>query len=179
MAGLTSGRGALRLDSSEPAFYRRTPILPASGAAELDKHLLLCLTGQRHRPSRMWEQVRTLKGREVKRWMEVSHHTENFAMALSQSDWRSAAQHLNEECDVRMALDPGCLSKRAKLLVNAGRHSGLGCRYAGHGHGGCVWAIGEEDRVAIMEKAWRQIARNWKDAWVIRPKVAPGLIYCE
>jgi D-glycero-alpha-D-manno-heptose-7-phosphate kinase len=78
-----------------------------------------------------------------------------------------------------VALDPACLSKRAKLLVNAGRYSGLGCRYAGHGHGGCVWAIGEEDIVAIVEKGWHQIARNWKDAWVIRPKVAPGLLYSE
>jgi galactokinase/mevalonate kinase-like predicted kinase len=87
------------LDSSEPAFYRRTPILPGNGAAELDKHLLLCFTGQRHRPSRMWEQVRTLKGRELKRWMEVSQYTENFAMALSNSDWKGAARAA--KCRVR------------------------------------------------------------------------------
>jgi len=167
------------LDSGVLRFYKRTPILPSGGAAELDRHILLCFTGQRHRPSRMRRQATRLTGDELKRWITVSQHTDNFAVALQNSDWSGAAQHLNAECDLREAIDPACLSNRAKLLVHAGRHPGVGCRYAGHGHGGCVWAIGEEKAIAATDETWHRIARNWKEAWVIMPKVAPGLLYSD
>jgi galactokinase/mevalonate kinase-like predicted kinase len=146
------------LESGGTSFYRRTPILPVGGTAQLDEHILLCFTGQRHRPSRISKRARMLSGADLGRWTEVSQQTENFAVALRDSDWRSAARCLNAECDLRIAIDPTCLSSRAQLLVTAGRSLGLGCRYAGHGSGGAACGRVGDRRRGCNSASRRQVA---------------------
>lgn len=160
--------------------YKRSSILPLGGADELNEHILLCFTGQSHAPTRMSKQVRRLEGSERAQWERVSRHTESFSAALRTSDWIGAARHLNAECDLRGKLDSTCLSARARVLVNVGRQSGVGCRYAGHGHGGCVWAIGDATAIGTTKEVWDGVARKWKGAWVIMPRVAAkGLVVHE
>jgi D-glycero-alpha-D-manno-heptose-7-phosphate kinase len=164
-------------ESSMP-IYSKDSIMPEGGAEELGRHVLLCYTGQSHRRNRSGKQFRGLSDKEVPQWTKVSYCTDEFAAALKNSDWISAGRLLNAECNLREQIDPTCLSRRAKLLVAAGRECGLGCRYAGHGHGGCVWAIGKEDSIRAVNDRWRQMIRQWKGAWVITPKIAAkGLIF--
>jgi D-glycero-alpha-D-manno-heptose-7-phosphate kinase len=159
------------LESLHP-FFERIPFSPPGGLPELGKHLLLCFTGQGHRPTRMNRHIGALPAKHLGVWSEVSDKTAAFAKAVSLSDWTGAAVSLNTECDLRRSLDPGCLSQRAKALIEAGRSCGLGCRYAGHGHGGCVWACGPEPSAQAGMERWKALACCWRGAWVIAPKPA-------
>jgi D-glycero-alpha-D-manno-heptose-7-phosphate kinase len=159
------------LDQLVP-IYMRSEILPSGGSNELSKHILVCFTGEPHPPSGAGSQFKRLTALEIAQWSRVSRCTEDFSRSVQASDWSAAAHHLNAECDIRTEIDSGCLSSRAKLLVESGRICGSGCRFAGHGHGGCVWAIGSDSAIRATDISWRTIVQRWKGAWLVRPKVA-------
>jgi D-glycero-alpha-D-manno-heptose-7-phosphate kinase len=163
--------------AAEAPIYVQTGILPPGGSDELSKHILLCFTGQSHPRNRAGEQLKTLPRCDLKRWEKVAQLTQEFSTSLKKADWEGAAHFLNAECALREAIAPGCLSARAKRLAAAARQCGAGCRYAGHGHGGCVWAIGEVNVITETTDRWRDLGRKWDESWVIAPRVAAaGLI---
>jgi D-glycero-alpha-D-manno-heptose-7-phosphate kinase len=174
--GMNTWVWGTHLEPGAPCFTRR-PLRPRGGAAEMEKHLLLCYTGQPHRPTRMSRRIGAVRGRDLALWAEVSAQTRAFADAVERAAWEEAAERLNAECALRRELVPRCLSDRASRLIEAATECGLGARYAGHGHGGCVWACGPRAAVKTGMERWTSLTRCWKGAWVIAPKVARrGLI---
>ena len=169
-----------QLDGQGFAIYTRSSIVPTGGTAELERHIVLCFTGKPHRRNRPTPGFRRLSGTELSQWETISSYTDKFSTAVRSSDWTTAAHYLNAECELREAIDSECLSSRARVLVKCGRNCGAGCRFAGHGHGGCVWAIGDASAITTAIEHWKSITRNWKGAWVVRPKLAvEGLVLQE
>lgn len=156
----------------EDPLWRHTDIMPRGGSEELGRHLLLCFTGQPHARNRAGEQFRTLPKSELRQWEKVADLTDEFSTSLKAADWARAAHYLDAECALREEITPDCLSSRARQLADAARQCGAGCRYAGHGPGGCMWAVGDTDAIRDTGVAWRRLAKHWKEAWVISPTVA-------
>jgi D-glycero-alpha-D-manno-heptose-7-phosphate kinase len=163
--------------ASDGALYTQTNIMPIGGGEDLCKHILVCFTGQSHPRNRAGEQFRRLPASEMRRWDKVAQLTFEFSNSLKIADWESAAHYLNLECALREEIAPACLSPRSLHLAAAARQSGAGCRYAGHGHGGCMWAIGGAKAIQETRDRWSRLAKKWKGGWVIAPRVAEvGLI---
>jgi D-glycero-alpha-D-manno-heptose-7-phosphate kinase len=163
--------------SASPVF-KRLAINPAGGAAAISRHILLCFTGQPHAKIRRPPDPGWLPTQKLQRWREVSELTTAFAKSLRQARWTEAARYLNDECSLREQIRPACLSARARLLVDAARSSGVGCRYTGHGHGGCVWAIGERRAIERTSAKWTTLSASWNGAWVLRPAIAERGLMC-
>jgi D-glycero-alpha-D-manno-heptose-7-phosphate kinase len=162
---------------SETPLYTQTDIMPLGGPEQLGEHMLLCFTGQSHLPNRAGEQFKRLPTVEMQRWEKVAKLTLEFSSSLRSAEWENAANLLNLECAVREEIATACLSTRSKQLAAAARQCGSGCRYAGHGHGGCMWAVGETRAIQETKDRWCRLAKKWKGAWVITPGVARmGLI---
>jgi len=164
------------LDSEHP-FFSRARVDPQGGSKELERHLILCFTGETHAQTTMSDDIGPLPRQELATWAEISAHASSFAAAVQSSEWCAAAEHLQSECDLRARLRPGCVSERSRLLIDIGQECGIGCRYAGYGHGGCVWGCGPVSAVQSAMEAWGKRSSAWKDAWVIAPGVAAaGLV---
>jgi D-glycero-alpha-D-manno-heptose-7-phosphate kinase len=165
-----------KLKGPEP-LYAQANIMPSGGFEELGRHMLLCFTGQPHPHNRAGEQFRRLQRSDLSLWERVAQLTQEFGTALKAADWGGAAHFLNAECVFREEIAPACLSSRARLLAGVARQCGVGCRYAGHGHGGCMWAVGDTNAINETRIAWCRLARGWRNGWVGVPKVAAnGLI---
>lgn len=152
--------------------FKKKSVMPAGGPEELSRNILVCFTGQAHSPNIAGSRFQSLLQKDIPKWSAVSEHARLFGLALRRSNWAQASRHLNEECQLREELSPGCLSPRARKLILEARQLGVGARYAGHGSGGTVWALGDSQAVAATKRCWLRICGQWKGAWVKQPEVA-------
>ena len=138
---------------SEHPFFGRGAVYPQGGNRELERHLILCFTGETHSSTTMRDRIGPLARDELATWTDISARSRAFAAAVELTYWSEAAAHLQSECDLRVRLDPSCVSARARQLLDIGLKCGIGCRYAGHGHGECVWGCGPASAVqSAMEE---------------------------
>jgi hypothetical protein len=132
----------------------------------------VCFTGEAHPKNKVGAHFRIFSNSELSKWQSISALAGEFSTSILSGDWKGAAHFLSAECALRDEVTPGCLSPRAKALAAVANQSGAGCRFAGHGHGGSVWAIGETNAILETMQRWRAIAKDWPRALVIAPSVA-------
>lgn len=140
---------------SEP--FQRRPLVPQEQVGELEKHLLIAYTGAAHESSQlnqMWIND-FLAGTNRDIWYRIHSITNEFASAISATDWDMAAQLLGQESDLRAAITPEMIPSRASDLMDDVKELSCGARFAGAGGGGCVWAIGEATQISSLEQRWR------------------------
>jgi D-glycero-alpha-D-manno-heptose-7-phosphate kinase len=59
----------------------------------------------------------------------------------------NAARALSNEFELQSKLMPQVLPDGDKVLVKTANEGGCGAKIAGHGGGGCIWAIGTKDSI--------------------------------
>lgn len=153
-------------------FVERRPVVPPAGLERLREHMALAFTGEPHGKIESASGFLPIAGRDMTRWSGVSDRTLEFVNALERGDWNQAALHLNAECGMREELNPDCITKRARGLLDLARACGAGARYTGNGGGGCVWAFGEREAMCQVFDKWQKIVCAWDGAWVLQPRIA-------
>ncbi len=62
-------------------------------------------------------------------------------------------------------------------LVDSAVENNCGARFTGAGGGGCIWAIGEIEDIATLEKKWGSILSERQEACILDVKIdSKGLI---
>lgn len=164
----------------EDLIYQKHTLLSSEDCSLINERLILTFTGESHEATKMKLHNNLLSEHELKPWYTISQLTKDFSSALESKDWESAARFLNKECGIRSKINPNCISKRAGLLIKIARNEGVGSRPVGHGHGGCVWALGDKDKIADTFAEWKAQSDNWVGAWTIYPGMAEkGLVINE
>ena len=74
--------------------------------------------------------------------------------ALIAGDWDAVGRAIAEEWDNRKRLAPGVTTPAIDKMLEAARHAGAaGGKVCGAGGGGCLFCIGDPDRVPAIREA--------------------------
>jgi D-glycero-alpha-D-manno-heptose-7-phosphate kinase len=136
--------------------FSREQLVPARHLPGLSSHILVGYTGNQHHSSdvnREWLSD-FLGGKNRKLWFLINQNTYDFAQALRDAKWRLAGQFLARESELRGNISTAMVPGHATGLLEQAVSAGCGARFAGAGGGGCVWAIGETDKIARLKEAW-------------------------
>jgi D-glycero-alpha-D-manno-heptose-7-phosphate kinase len=135
----------------------RRVALPVSADA-LQSRLVLAYTGAtRNSGINNWEVTkRHIDGdREVqRRFGRIRDIAIAMREALERSDWREVGRQIADEWDNRKGLVPGVTTPEIDAMLAAAQSAGAyGGKVCGAGGGGCLFCIGEPDRVPAMRDA--------------------------
>jgi D-glycero-alpha-D-manno-heptose-7-phosphate kinase len=137
---------------------RRT-VLPVD-ARELERRLVLAYTGAtRNSGINNWEVTkRHIDGdAEVqRRFGRIRDIAGAMREALERADWAEVGRQIAEEWENRKGLAPGVTTPDIDGILSAARSAGaLGGKVCGAGGGGCLFALGDPDRVPAIRDAIR------------------------
>lgn len=134
---------------------QRRVLLPPQRAKALENHLLVAFTGQEHDSSHINQKwLRDFLSGSRDAWYEIHVLTNEFASAIGVGDWRTAAELLMRESDLRAEITPEMVPPYAATLIKDAKELLCGTRFAGAGGGGCLWAIGEIDKINLLATRW-------------------------
>ena len=139
--------------------FEKEAVVKKNHYARLEEHLLLAYCGMDHDStdtnSRWIRQF--VSGRFRNHWKEIIQCTQRFIDAMGERNYTEAAKEMNRETDLRREMTPDVLDDTGAALVKAARENGCGGRFTGAGGGGCLWAIGETQKIAGLRNQWQEV----------------------
>lgn len=161
----------------EGVFEKRSAMKRAR-YAELERRILLAYCGAPHHSHDIngrW--IRQFAaGNHRKRWAEIIEITRRFAEAVEAADYGAAAGAMTRETAIRREMTPEVLDEMGEALSDAARDGGCGFRFTGAGGGGCVWALGEPDRIDSLRDVWEKTLARRENARLLDFRIdADGL----
>lgn len=138
--------------------FLQRPLMKKETLPSLNRHLLVAYLGVTHVSGDVngtWVK-QFIGGQHRENWHLISSLTREFADALTRMDMRIAAETMNRETAIRKAMTPNVLDEMGDRLWALAQKAGCGARFTGAGGGGCMWAIGEADRIAALKTTWKE-----------------------
>lgn len=135
---------------------RRVPL--RVDPAELQQRVVLAYTNaSRNSGINNWEMTkRHIDGdRDVQsRFARIRDVAVAMRASLEQQDWPAVGRHVADEWENRKRLAPGVTTPAIDAMLDAARAEGAwGGKVCGAGGGGCLFCIGEPDRVPAIRRA--------------------------
>jgi D-glycero-alpha-D-manno-heptose-7-phosphate kinase len=145
--------------SSPDKFYIKKKLLSNVDATKMKENILVGYIGQTHNSSDLNKQwiEHFKKGIDREKWISINQNTHNFAMAIQSKDWIKAGWYLANETKIRLEISSDMVPSKALSLISAAWENDCGARFAGAGGGGCVWAIGQVEKISSLRKKWNDI----------------------
>lgn len=126
--------------------------------ASLKDNILVAYCGRPHVSADInGEWMRRFAEGERLPWIKISDLAGRFSGAFSEKNWNKAADLMIQETETRLLMTPDVLDETGKKLYESAKQNGCGARFAGAGGGGCVWAIGEKENIAVLRNQWMDI----------------------
>ena len=137
-------------------------------ARELERRLVLAYTGAtRNSGINNWEVTkRHIDGdAEVqRRFARIRDIAGAMREALERGDWREVGRQIGEEWDNRKRLAPGVTTVEIDGILSAAHNAGaFGGKVCGAGGGGCLFALGDPERVPAIREAVRSAGGHLLD----------------
>jgi len=147
-------------DGSHPGpVYRKKRLFQKKEYPAFENRLLLAYCGRQHVSAEVnsrWIR-QFMAGKNRTRWIEIIGCTRGFADAVSRGDISGAADWMNRETAIRRRMTPDVLDPVGKALVRAALDFNCGARFTGAGGGGCIWAIGHEEKIEALRERWHNL----------------------
>jgi D-glycero-alpha-D-manno-heptose-7-phosphate kinase len=153
--------------------FSREALIKAHDMAEISRCITVAFSGKSHisaRVNRSWVND-FLSGRTRTGWIEANEVVKRLATSIKEKDWNSAAGLLRDEMKIRNKITPDALIPLTSELIHRAEKIGCGARFTGAGAGGSLWAIGEPDRIAEVERGWSTLLSKIKGAGILKCKV--------
>ncbi len=159
--------------------FTRQPVTPEGTDADLGRNLLVAYCGAPHVSKDVngtWVR-QFVAGNSRHQWHDIVECSSGFASAMLSGDIQQAMDMMNRETEIRCELTPEVLDEMGNELVNAARDNGCGARFTGAGGGGCVWALGQPEDLAVLRPIWQRFLDRHEDAKLLDAGIdAVGLL---
>lgn len=145
-------------DPKKPPFIRQ-PLLTGDALDRLNSCLLVAYLGVTHVSRDVngtWMREFTA-GKHRRQWHEIIDQVRIFASAIRNLDMPAAAAAMNRETAIRKTMTPQVLEDMGNRLAAAAAECGCGARFTGAGGGGCLWALGTRDDMALLRAKWEDL----------------------
>lgn len=147
-----------------PTAFDQAPFLKETfiDSAQLDRfeeHLLVAYCGIPHESKNIngrWVS-QFLKGEYRPEWARIIACTKNFIDSVKQQNYKDAAAAMVEETALRRRMTPDVFDDIGVALAEKAEGLDCGARFTGAGGGGCVWAVGDADRIVRLKPEWERI----------------------
>jgi D-glycero-alpha-D-manno-heptose-7-phosphate kinase len=123
---------------------------------QLKQHIIVAYGGKPHASiaiNSIWVR-QFLEGQHRRKWGQIAALTDQFAHALKGSEFDAAAALMNDEMVLRCQMTPDVLTPLGRELVDAAVAHSCGARFTGAGGGGCIWAIGDAEKLDSLAQTW-------------------------
>jgi D-glycero-alpha-D-manno-heptose-7-phosphate kinase len=159
-----------------PRPYIRKPVAQPEHYESLSDHLLLAYCGIPHESKNINGQwvKQFITGECRTQWIEIAECTCAFVDAFASLDIAEAVKQINRETAVRVDMTPDVLDDIGLQLVNSALACHCGARFTGAGGGGCIWAIGNKERISELKVAWTQVLSQRKEACLLDVNIDPN-----
>lgn len=156
--------------------FRREPLLAKEGITALSQRLLVAYVGKSHDSNDVNSKQVTdfLAGKSHKKWFRINAIANEFATALSNSDWTTAGDLINEETSIRCSIVPSRITNMGEKLQSTCHNMNIGFATAGSGNGGCVWALAHDpDQITDLTDQWQTILNDVPTAQILNVAIDP------
>jgi D-glycero-alpha-D-manno-heptose-7-phosphate kinase len=161
--------------------FERMALLAPEAMAPLSERLLVAYCGVPHESkdvnTRWLRQF--LTGETRARWRDIVCQVHRFEAAIGRMDIPAAIDAMEREMAHRRQMTPDVLDDMGRRLAAAAGAHGCGARIAGAGAGGCLWALGQPERIDRLRPAWQEILRTRKDAALLDARIDPEGVRIE
>ena len=149
--------------------FIRRPIAHPEQYDALSKNLLLAYCGIPHESRNINSQwvKQFISGKCRRQWIDIAGCTRAFVEAFASSDICEAVKQLNRETTIRVEMTPDVLDDTGSQLVRSALKYDCGARFTGAGGGGCIWAIGNEEKISELKLNWKGILSKREEACLL------------
>jgi D-glycero-alpha-D-manno-heptose-7-phosphate kinase len=151
------------------AGFRRQEVVPAAACPEFSRSILVAYCGRPHESRDIngtW--VRQFVGGKYRDlWRQIVACGHRFVEEVSAGRYDRAGEIMNAETRLRRQMTPDVLDGVGERLVDAAVSHGCGARFTGAGGGGCIWALGEPERIAGLRSVWGKILEGHENACLL------------
>ncbi len=136
--------------------YERKIITGVKSYKKLEGHFIAAYCGQPHESKDIngkWVE-HFLTGENMGIWKEIVKSCNQFSDAVGIGDFSRAANLMRQETDYRLQMTPDVLDDVGLKLEALATRNDCGARFTGAGGGGCVWAVGEKEKIEILKSEW-------------------------
>jgi D-glycero-alpha-D-manno-heptose-7-phosphate kinase len=162
-----------KMGKKGPAFERFPVFASDAQARKFASHMLVAYCGIPHVSKDInsrW--VRSfVQGKTRTIFAQIIHITRQFFQALRNRNYTLAADLMNQETRLRLAMTPDVLDKIGKMLFKTAEQHQCGARFTGAGGGGCLWAVGNADDISALEKAWHTLLQSTPHAALLDTRI--------
>ncbi len=168
-----------RSNIDEPLFKQEC-VVKKSFFKDLERHILLAYCGAPHESkniNKRWIQ-QFVSGKNRNLWIEIVKSTKKFVEAISVFNFKDALILMNNETAIRKKMTPDVLDDMGGRLVDSAVKNGCGARFTGAGGGGCIWALGDMEKIDRLREAWGKILFDRQEACLLDLKIdSKGVLY--
>ena len=156
-----------------PAFERLPVFGSDADVQRVAPHMLVAYCGIPHVSKDInsrW--VRSfVQGKTRSIFAQIVHITRHFFQALQNTDYTLAADLMNQETRLRLAMTPDVLDNTGKVLFEKAVHHQCGARFTGAGGGGCLWAVGNADDISGLKQSWQDLLLSTPTAGLLDTQI--------
>ncbi len=171
------------LGENGPAFIREE-IFPAQNVQsmkEFNNNILVAYCGIPHASkeiNKKWVNM-FIAGKNRDKWEEICRIVKAFSLCIKKGQYDSAGALMNRETKLRLDMTPDVLDETGMKLFRAAEKSGCGARFTGAGGGGCLWAVGESEKIDSLKGEWEKLIAGKDQAILLDTKIDPDGILFE
>ncbi len=171
------------LGENGPSFIREKifPDQEVKAMEEFNHNILVAYCGIPHVSkdiNKRWVDM-FISGKNRDKWEEICRITNEFAQCIKKGQYNSAGALMNRETKLRLEMTPDVLDETGIKLFKAAEKTGCGARFTGAGGGGCLWAVGESEKIDSLKGEWEKLTAGKDQAILLDTKIDPDGILFE
>ena len=153
-------------DPNKPGVYKKTGLMEPGGYRDFESHILVAYCGEPHVSKDINSQwvKQFIAGGHRRDWIKICALAQNFIDAVSELNYKKAADCMNQEVAIRRQMTPGVFDEIGEQLRASAQANRCGVRFTGAGGGGCVWALGGLEDIDRLRGIWENTLRRRPDA---------------
>ena len=152
-----------------PKFNQRKVFENKRDLAAFNDHLLVAYCGIPHVSkdiNKQWVEG-FIRGDNRETFKKIVEITKDFYLAVKRNNFGLAGELMVKETRLRLEMTPEVLDNTGKKLFERAVALNCGARFTGAGGGGCLWAIGEKDKIVGLATAWQEILEPLEGATLL------------
>ncbi len=138
--------------------YERNILKEQDEYNEINTHFVAAYCGNPHESKDIngkWVE-HFLNGTNIEVWKNIIDCCNQFSEAIGMDDYILAAELMRRETDYRLGMTPDVLDDVGIKLNELALENDCGARFTGAGGGGCIWALGEKDKITALKSKWSE-----------------------
>lgn len=160
LAAMYGGAHLWRWTYSSYPFFKGEG-LPSKTLEALKERILVAFVGSAHFSPGLNRSFVSdfMEGRQRGLWLEANEIVKELWQAIQKFRWEEAARLLRQETQLRKVLTKDAFNDPFLVaFIDKAEETGCGARFTGAGSGGCVWALGEADRIRLLKEKWLSLS---------------------